>query len=393
MRIISRYILKEILTPFGVTLLAFTTIFLLGNLMQLVDMIVQKGVGLGDVVRLLGYTLPFLFVYIIPMAFFISVLLGFLRMSADNEITALKASGLGFFQLLPPVLILSLAAYLTTGFSAVFAQPWSEYSLKNLIFNLAVVQAKVTLKERVFNDDFKDLVFYIQKVNSDGEMNDVFIYDQRQKDVPQTILAKKGWLVPDPDRRSLLLRLEKGTIYNVSLGSKSVQNIDFKTYNLVLPLQQMVSAQEKRERSETELFLPELKEKIRQTPPGEKKYYIYQLEYYKKFSLPFACLVFGMIAFPLGLQSRLAGRAWAIVLGGAVFFIYYLVLSLAFSLGENGDLPPRIGLWLPNIIVGIIGGYLFWVTWKEREIKWLMTVKDLGDWIIKGLNRFLRKGR
>src|SRR4030042_1179626 len=102
MRIISKYVLKEILTPLGVTLLVFTLIFLIGNLMQLIDMIVQKGVGLWDIARLLGYTLPFLFVYIIPMAFFISILLGFLRLSSDNEVTALKASGIGFFQFLPP---------------------------------------------------------------------------------------------------------------------------------------------------------------------------------------------------------------------------------------------------------------------------------------------------
>jgi lipopolysaccharide export system permease protein len=293
MRIISRYIFKEILTPFGVTLLVFTLIFLLGNLMQLIEMIVQKGVGLGDIFRLLGYTLPFLFVYIIPMTFFISILLGFLRLSSDNEVTALKASGIGFFQFLPPVLILSLACYSLTSFTAMVAQPWGEYSLKNLIFNIAVVQAKVTLKERVFNDQFKDLVFYIQKVSSKGEMEDVFIYDLRQKDIPQTIVAKKGWLIPNPRERSLNLRLENGIIYNVSLSSKGAQNINFKTYNLILPLGQMISAQEKRERSETELHLFELKEKIRQIPPGEKKYYIYQIEYYKKFSLPFACLVFG----------------------------------------------------------------------------------------------------
>ena len=136
---------------------------------------------------------------------------------------------------------------------------------------------------------------------------------------------------------------------------------------------------QKRERSETELYLFELKEKIRQTSPGQNKYYKYQIEYYKKFSLPFSCLVFGMIAFPLGLQSRLAGRSWAVVLGGIVFLIYYLFLSLAFSLGEKGTLNPLIGLWLPNVIVGAIGGYLFWITWKEKEIKWLKGIKDLGD--------------
>jgi len=385
MRIISKYILKEILTPFGVTVLVFTLIFLIGNLMQLIEMIVQKGVGLWDIARLLGYTMPFLFVYIIPMAFFISILLGFLRLSSDNEVTALKASGVGFFQLLPPVFVLSLAGYLLTSFMAMVAQPWGEYSLKNLIFHIAVVQAKVTLKERVFNDDFKDLVFYIQKVNSEGQMEDVFIFDQRQKDVPQTILAKKGWLIPNPQKRSLDLRMENGTIYNVSLSSKSAQNIHFKTYDLVLPLEQMISAQEKRERSETELYLHELKEKIRKTPPGEKKYYVYQIEYYKKFSLPFSCLVFGMIAFPLGLQSRLAGRSWAVIFGGIVFFIYYVILSLAFSLGEKGSLSPMIGLWLPNIIVGGIGGYLFWVTWKEKEIRWLTGIKNMVDWMKEAL--------
>jgi lipopolysaccharide export system permease protein len=381
MRIISRYILKEILTPFGVTVLVFTLIFLIGNLMQLVEMIVQKGVGLWDIVRLLGYTLPFLFVYIIPMAFFISILLGFLRLSSDNEVTALKASGVGLFQLLPPVFSLSLAGYLLTSLMAMVAQPWGEYSLKNLVFHIAVVQAKVTLKERVFNDDFKDLVFYIQKVDSEGQMEEVFIFDQRQKDVPQTIMAKRGWLIPNPQKRSLDLRLENGTIYNVSLHSKSAQNIQFKTYDLVLPLEQMISAQERRERSETELYLHELREKIRQTSPGEKKYYVYQIEYYKKFSLPFSCIIFGMIAFPLGLQSRLSGRAWAIIFGGVVFFIYYVILSLAFSLGEKGSLSPIIGLWLPNIVVGVIGGYLFWVTWKEKEMRWLTALQNSSAWL------------
>ncbi len=389
MRIISRYIFKEILTPFGITFLVFTLIFLLSNLMQLIDMIVQKGVGLWDIARLLGYTLPFLFVYIIPMTFFISILLGFMRLSNDNEVTALKASGIGFFQLLPPVLTLSLAAYLLTSFTAMVAQPWGEYSLKNLIFNIAVVQAKVTLKERVFNNDFNDLVFYIQKVSSEGEMDDVFIFDQRQKDVPQTIVAKKGWLIPDPQERSLNLRLGNGTIYNVTLGSKSAQNINFKTYNLILPLDRMVAAQAKREKSETELYPFELKRKIRQTSPGESKYYKYKIEYYKKFSLPFSCFVFGMIAFPLGLQSRLAGRSWAVIFGAIVFFIYYLILSLAFSLGEKGTLSPVIGLWLPNVIVGAIGGYLFWVTWKEKEIRWLKGVKDFVDW----LKQAITKGR
>ncbi|MBA4394138.1 MAG: hypothetical protein C0407_11345, partial [Desulfobacca sp.] len=241
------------------------------------------------------------------------------------------------------------------------------------------VQAKVTLKERVFNDEFKDLVFYIQKVSSEGQMEDIFIYDQRQKDVPQTIVAKKGWLIPNPKERSLNLRLEDGTIYTVTLTTKSAQNIHFKTYNLVLPLENMIAAQEKREKTETELYLSELKEKIRQTPPGEKKYYIYQIEYYKKFSIPFSCLVFGMIAFPLGLQSRLSGRAWAVVLGGVVFFIYYLFLSLAFSLGEKGSLEPLIGLWLPNIIVGSIGAYLFWITWREKELRWLTGIKNIID--------------
>ena len=389
MRIISRYIFKEILTPFGITFLVFTLIFLLSNLMQLIDMIVQKGVGLWDIARLMGYTLPFLFVYIIPMTFFISILLGFMRLSNDNEVTALKASGIGFFQLLPPVLTLSLAAYLLTSFTAMVAQPWGEYSLKNLIFNIAVVQAKVTLKERVFNNDFNDLVFYIQKVSPEGEMDDVFIFDQRQKDFPQTIVAKKGWLIPDPQERSLNLRLGNGTIYNVTLGSKSAQNINFKTYNLILPLDRMVAAQAKREKSETELYPFELKRKIRQTSPGESKYYKYKIEYYKKFSLPFSCFVFGMIAFPLGLQSRLAGRSWAVVFGAIVFFIYYLILSLAFSLGEKGTLSPVIGLWLPNVIVGAIGGYLFWVTWKEKEIRWLKGVKDFLDW----LKQAITKGR
>jgi lipopolysaccharide export system permease protein len=381
MKIITKYLLKEILTPFGITLTVFTLIFILGNLMQLIEMIVQKGVGVFNIVRLLGYTLPFLMVYIIPMSFFVSILLGFLRLASDNEVTALKGSGLSFFQLLPPVLILSLSGTILTGFAAMVAQPWGERSLKNLLFQVAVVQAKVNLKERVFYNEFKELVFYIQKVHGDGLLEDVFIYDQREKDLPQTIVAKRGWLIPNPKERSLNLRLEDGHIYNVSLNSKSAQTVFFKSYDLFLPLEEIVSNQEKREKSETEMYLPELKERIRQTSPSEKKYYNYQIEYYKKFSLPFACLVLGLIAFPLGLQSRMAGRPWAVVLGGTVFFIYYLFLSLAFSLGERGALPPIIGLWLPNIIVGLVGIYLFRLAYLEKELTWLIRLKQAAAWL------------
>jgi lipopolysaccharide export system permease protein len=387
MRIITKYILKEILTPFGVTLTVFTLIFILGNLMQLIELIVQKGVGVFNIVRLLGYTLPFLMVYIIPMSFFISILLGFLRLASDNEITALKGSGISFCQLLPPVLILSLSGTILTGFAAMVAQPWGEHSLKNLLFQVAVVQAKVSLKERVFYNEFKELIFYIQRVHGDGLLEDVFIYDQREKELPQTIIAKRGWLIPNPKERSLNLRLEDGHIYNVSLKSKSAQTVFFKSYDLFLPLEEIVSDQEKREKSETEMYLPELKEKIRKTSPTEKKYYNYQIEYYKKFSLPFACLVLGLIALPLGLQSRVAGRPWAIILGGVVFFIYYLFLSLAFSLGERGALPPIIGLWLPNIIVGLIGIYLFRLAYLEKELTGLMRLRQAAAWLIEKVRR------
>ena len=387
MRILTKYILREILTPFGVTLLVFTLIFILGNLMQLIELIVQKGVGLWTIVRLLGYTLPFLMVYIIPMSFFISILLGFLRLSNDNEVTALKSSGVSFFQLFPPVLILSFIGYLITSGVSMLAQPWGEHSLKNLFFNIAVVQAKVSLKERVFYNEFKELVFYIQKVNADGLLEDLFINDQREKEVPQTIVAKRGWLIPNTRERSLNLRLEDGHIYNTALDSKSAQTVYFKSYDLILPLEQAISDQEKREKSETEMYVPELRAKIRETSPGEKKYHIYQIEYYKKFSLPFSCLILGLIAFPLGLQSRLAGRPWAIVLGGLVFFIYYLFLSLAFSLGERGALKPIVGLWLPNVAVGLIGVYLFWVTYQEKELLWLNRLKEALWWVTQRLKK------
>ena len=184
------------------------------------------------------------------------------------------------------------------------------------------------------------------------------------------------------------LRLEDGHIYNISLKSKSAQTVYFKSYDLYLPMEQIVADQEKREKSETEMYLPELKEKIRQTAPSEKKYYNYQIEYYKKFSLPFACLVLGLIAFPLGLQSRLAGRSWAAILGGTVFLIYYLFLSLAFSLGERGALPPIIGLWLPNIIVGLIGLYLFRLAYLEKELSGIIRLKQVAAWLKERIGKF-----
>ena len=159
-KIINRYILKEISIPFFLTLFVFTFILLMGKILQLMDLMVNKGVSFIDISKLILFLMPSFLVFTIPTAFLISILIGLGRLSGDNEITVFKASGISLYQLLFPIAVASLIAFIMTAVITFFLVPHSNYATRNLLFDIARQKASIGIKEKVFNDDFKDLVLY-----------------------------------------------------------------------------------------------------------------------------------------------------------------------------------------------------------------------------------------
>jgi lipopolysaccharide export system permease protein len=348
--------------PFFVALGVFTFVLLIAKVMELTDLVVSRGVGLDVVGRLLLYTLPYFFVFTIPMATLLSVLLAFLRLSADNEITALKAAGVGLLQLLPPVAVLSMLAWLGSSVLAIWALPWGNHNFENLVFQTAQSKTELALRERVFMDSFSGLVIYINRLPGDGQMQDVFIVDERDPGRVYTVVAKRGKLYP-ASQGKVTVRLFDGTLHTVGIGLKSAQTAQFDSYDVTMEAAGFGSAQRGGEKHEKEMSLEELSEGMQKEQPGSRRYYLLDMEMQKKFTLPFSCLVMALIGLPLGIHSR-SGRSWGVAVAMVIFFSYYIMLSAAWSFGAQGIYPPKIGMWVPNAIFGLVGMLLF-----NRELK------------------------
>jgi len=366
--IIYKYIFKEMIPPFVISLLFFNFIFLLTKILDITNMIVNYRISLFDVMLLLIYSMPHFLEFVIPMSTMMTVLLTFFRMSSDNEIVALKAGGMSTYRLLPPVLLFCLITCILTGFMTIYGLPWGRLSFKKLTYEVASSNINIGMKERTFNDNFEDVMLYINKIDLKNKaLIDIFIEDQRTKNIISTVVAPRGEIYSEPDKLLFHLRLHDGTINQVNIENKTVHSINFDTYDIILDLKKFVPGK-RGQKDEKEMSLAELSKYLKNTVNKDTKYYTTLIEFYRKFSIPFACFALGFLGVPLGVQSKSAKRAFGLGFGLIFFLLYYLMLSAGWVFGETGVYPPLIGMWMPNIVIGGIGLYLFIRTANDRPV-------------------------
>ncbi len=360
LKIINWYIFKEILGPFLISLLTFSVIMLMGRTLKLADLLINKGLSVFDVLRLLTYILIPFYGYIIPMSILLTVLLGLGRLSADNEIVALKTSGISLYQIVLPIGIFSSIAFLLTTLITIYAYPWGFNSLRNLAFKIAKTRSEIGIQERVFNDDFDGMVIYVDKTSvKGGRMQGVFISDKRDPRLSTTIIAKEGYITSDPESMLVNFRLLDGTFQRVGDDMQSYQSGHFNTYDINLDLKAALADVKRKKKKYREMTLTELKEAIDNSSETNPKLNKIKVEYYKKFTIPFACFVMGLLGIPLGIRKIRGGRSYGFVVSLAILLFYYILLITAESFGESGKIPPLISMWMPNIFIGTLGIYLF----------------------------------
>jgi lipopolysaccharide export system permease protein len=368
--IVNRYILREMIPPFIITLVFFTFIFLMSSLLEITNLVVNYRIKLSSVFLLLIYSMPFFLEFIIPMSVMMAILLTFLRMSSDNEIVALKAGGLSVYSLLPPVFLYCMIGCVLTGFMAIYGLPWGKLSFKETLHELVASNVDIGLKERTFNDSFEGVMLYVNKIDTKNKrLIDVFIEDQRTSNVVSTVVAPRGRLFSDPDKLSGQLTLYDGTINNVDFTDRSVHSVSFDTYNLNLDLKKAASESKKGPKNKEEMNLRELREFLKHSTKRDERYYSALVELHEKFAIPFACFALGILAVPLGLIQISSTRSFGLVLGLTFFLLYYLMLTIGWTLGESGVYPPILGMWTPNIIMGGVGVFLLVRTANERPIR------------------------
>jgi len=369
--ITNRYILKEMFIPFSINIFIFTFLFLMTEMLEIANWIVNYNLSIWAVLALILYSMPFFLTFIIPMSVMLAILLTFLRLSGDNEIVAIKSCGMSIYGLLPPVLFFALLGFLLTIFMTLYGAPRSEVSLKEMSLKVAASNVDIGLKERTFNDTFKGVMLYVNKIDvKNGKLIDVFIEDKRQPDVIVTVVAPEGRLVGEPEKYIYHLLLSNGTIHQTNPKERSANSIQFNTYTLSLDFKDQVANTAKREKGRNEMSVAELGQYIEELAgKDEEAYHKAKIALHRRFSIPVACLALGLLAFPLGVQAKSTKRSFGLIACLFFFFLYYLLLAAGFSLGKSGVYPPAIGMWVPNFVMTGLGLYFLRQTGKEKSLK------------------------
>jgi LPS export ABC transporter permease LptG/LPS export ABC transporter permease LptF len=364
MRILTRYILREVLSYALLGGVMFTFILFTARLGSILETFVRGSASLTDVSLLIAYFLPDALVVTIPMAVLVGILLGLSRLASDSEITAMRAAGMGAFDFIRIVSLVSFAAVLGL-FNSFYLEPHAAASLLQLEGRLKYAQASFEVEPRVFDEDFKNTVLYVQDVvpgTGAALWRHVLIADLSQPASPRITTAEEA-LVTTEGPGDLHLLLKDGGQHQISDTDPNQYNIEtFATADV--PMQAGAQDDTHISRSNTRfeaLPLPELRRQMalgsapNASQAARAAARPYRIEFNKRFSYPCACLVLMLVGVPLGLSSKRGGKSTGFVLTIALVFTYYLLSSIGVALATQGKLPALVGVWGANFLFTLAG--------------------------------------
>lgn len=356
MRILTRYILGEVLSHTVLGIVLFTFVLFMPSLVQILELVIQDGASPLSVVQLILFTLPNALTVTIPMSVLVGVLLGLSRMAADSEITAMRACGFGVFQFVRIVAIIGIAAWLLGLFNSLYLAPKATTAMLQMENSLRDSQATFQVQPRVFYEDLHNAVLYVQDVRNGHHASlwsHVFLADLSNPQSPKITLAQQATVV-GAGHHDLRMRLRNGEQHEISPTNPDDYSIS--TFAQTdLPIQISGSSQDtvRIGHSDVPILAMSNRELWRrcQLPDGRW----YRIEMQKRFAYPTACLVLMLIGIPLGLSSRRGGKSMGFVLTIFLVFIYYFLSSTGMTLGRQGRLPVFFGVWGANALFALAG--------------------------------------
>jgi len=456
LKILHRYILKEHIGPLFFSLSILISILLMNQIVILFDRIVGKGLQSSVIMEVFSLSVPFIFATTVPMAVLVSTLWAFGRLSSDNEIIAMKSSGVSLLYILRPLL---LASFLLTVLMIWFNNavlPDSNYRLRSILLDISYQKPTVDIKEGVLMEDLSGYSLLVQKIDrQDSRLYDVTIYDNSTKGLPRMILANEGKMFFSEDQEDLVIRLKHGEIHQVDPENMgSYQRVAFNSQTIIIKnvggrlkrrhhgnyrsdremntqmmLNEVVENRSKINSIKSDIYREMMAEvdtlffqslsrdylpligKIHRCPIGftsagsrrsakismtyqqrEKQIEALQkrndqlmVEYYKKFSIPFASIVFILLGAPLRLNFRSGGAGTVIVLSLITFMSYYVFLTGGENLADRGLIQPFLAMWAPNIFFGALGAILLLRTARETPFLDLSVFNPI-KWFRKMVN-------
>jgi LPS export ABC transporter permease LptG/LPS export ABC transporter permease LptF len=404
-RRLNRYIISEILGPLALGFLIYTFLLLIRFLFTSAEMIIRRGLPVSIVGKLLLYTLPNIVVLTLPMSLLFGTLIAVGRLSSDSELVAMRACGVSLLTLYRPILLLSGLFTLLNTALMVYALPWGNHSLQELRLEITTQSVAQQIEPRVFYEEWEGKVVYVFEVPQGSKRwKGVFLAESIPSSANNQITtADWGEVRVDQAGERVVLRLYNAVRHKVDLNAPGRYEISrHKRLDLVLD-DQFASGQRAKMMSASkgirEMTLAELRQVAADPANDAEQRNLAWVEVHKKFSIPCACLVFGLFALPLGINNRRGGKASGFALSIGVLMLYYILLSNGEEYARFGRIPPWLAMWAPNLLLA--GGGFFLLVRRNRDKSLL--VSRLDRWVredlwggilrLRGLSRERRQER
>jgi len=374
MRILTRYILREVVSHAAIGAAIFTFVLFTKDLGRILELVVRNSAPVGSVAEVIFLILPVTLTITIPAGVLVGILIGLSRLAADSEITAMRASGIGVWNFLRILSIFVLATWLLALVNGMYLAPRAQGALGRLQDRLKTSQASFEVQPRVFYEGFPKIVLYVQDVRSGlraAMWKGVFLADMTIPGSPRVWQAEQGILVSEGPT-TLHLHLMNGSTHEID--SKAPEHYQISTFQQTdIPIE--LPASENKADVEPvpvgEMDNRTLLAEAGKAPPESSRWYL--IEFHRRLALPAACVVLALVGIPLGLSSKKGGKSSGFVLTIGLVFAYYSASLIGLSLARQGKVPPGAGVWFADLVFLLGGLFLLWRA-ERRPL-------EIGQWL------------
>jgi LPS export ABC transporter permease LptG/LPS export ABC transporter permease LptF len=370
LKVIDRYILKDLGPPFAMSVGVLTFFLVVDRVYELTDLVITKSVPFHLVLGLLVFMLPGFLGLTLPMALLVAVLLVSGRMAADLEVAGFKASGVSPLRLFRPFVLAALAVSAVVALITLVVAPAASGAFQNQLFRVLQTKATTGIKERTFSASFGQMVMYVEDISaSQVALRGLLVSDERDPTLLRIIVAREGRLLSDPKRRRVTMRFIDGSVNETDAADfRRFRTTAFRLYDLTLPLENPQRAAARIEKPEKEMSLAQLRATITELERQGQIVAPLRVEMHKRFTLPVAAVVFVLVGFPLGIRTHRGGRTLALGSSLAIVIGYYVIYTFLEDMAVGQRLPVVVALWLPNVIFGVVGVLLVQETTTGRSV-------------------------
>jgi len=355
MRIIRHYILKDFLSAFFFSLAGITFIMVLGNLIRISDLIIRKGIPVLIALKAFLYFIPYLFEFTIPLACLLGALLSMGRVAADNELIPIRNAGISLLRIFDGFLILGLIASLFLIILHNKIMPELHYQSRALLKSVAQKNIYSLIEPGVFIDTFPNYILYVGDIKG-NTLKNVIIYEILQDKPSRTTFAQRGEFISEEN--ALRIKLEKGFRDEINPNDPSkFYRLNFQVMFTTIEMpKQMPESVSKKPRDYT---LKELKQEIALLETKGISTLPLVIELQRRVSFSFSALIFIILGFSVAISIHQREKSINFTVAFISAGMYYLLYLLGESLALKGSIPPSLGVWLPNVIMGSGGVYVY----------------------------------